>query len=104
MCPGLFLGKTLSDLSPPQAPVLLYHYDALDPAQNASSLDGPRTIEAYAIWGPEWINGGQGAPTSYYEGGINRGTVPVMQNYWVSFMRSLDLNRFKHAPAVEWMG
>jgi len=105
VCPGLFLARTLTTTPalrrPAVAPPLwLYHYNALDPAQNESGLGVPHVVELNAIWGPENLL--YPAPVSYFPGGINQGTIPVMQGYWTSFIRFLDPNKARAGGSAEW--
>ncbi|KAH7018060.1 Alpha/Beta hydrolase protein [Microdochium trichocladiopsis] len=110
-CPGLFLAETLTDPATPagpgekqpgkeKPPVFLYRYNALDPAQEASGLGVPHTVETNAVWGPENLQ--SAAPKSYLPGGVNAGVVPVVQGYWTSFIRTLDPNSHRVPGSAEW--
>lgn len=69
-----------------------------DPAQAAEGLGVPHTIEISAIWGPDNTNGA--APASYYT--TNAAIIPVIQGYWISFIRTLNPNALRAPGTPEW--
>ena len=73
-------------------------YNVTDPTQVAEGLGVPHTVEINAIWGPANVNGG--APASYTT--TNAAIVPVMQDYWTSFMRTFNPNTHKTPGAPVW--
>ncbi|KAI9042436.1 uncharacterized protein KD926_005514 [Aspergillus affinis] len=95
VCPGNHIAASIARYLSP-AHVWNYRVNVQDPPSLAEGLGVPHTIEVPAIFGPGYT--GQG---SYYET-VNAAVVPVIMNYWVSFVRSLDPNphRYHHAP--EW--
>jgi cholinesterase len=103
ICPGLFLARTLSTISTTPAPpsVWIYHFNALDPAQNASGLGVPHIAEQPSIWGPQ--NLAYQSPPSYLPGGVNAGTIPVMQGYWTSFIKTLNPSKARYNSSAEWV-
>lgn len=80
-----------------------YHYDVLDPRDQASGNRVYHTVELNAIWGPNNTDGSP--PPSYYipnEKGGNAGAVPVMQSYWISFILTLDPNTLRRKDLAGW--
>ena len=73
-----------------------YRYNVLDPTQAAEGLGVPHTVEVAAIWGPKYVS----APKSYYT--TNKNIVPVIQGYWLSFIRTYDPNTLRHQGTPEW--
>ena len=75
-----------------------YRYNVEDPAQMQRGLGVPHTTEISAIWGP--VNTYGAAPASYNKGKSNAWIVPMIQSYWLSFIRTLDPNtlRAKGSP------
>lgn len=100
-CPGLFLSAQYARVPGGGARTWSYLWNVLDPAQAAEGLGVPHTIEINAIFGPENVGAGA-APASYFPGGVNSGMVPVVQAYWVSFVRALDPNVFRLAGTPRW--
>lgn len=96
MCPTLWISSTLARHNVQGN--WNYRYNVEDPGQMKQGLGVPHTAEISAIWGPSNTNGA--SPTSYKEGEVNDWIVPVMQGYWISFIRNLDPNplRMKGAP------
>lgn len=58
----------------------------------------PHVSEKPAIFGPG--NDGECVDCSY--SAYNSSIVPVVMNYWISFMRSLDPNTHRDPTAPEW--
>jgi carboxylesterase type B len=80
-----------------------YHYDVLDPRDAANGNRVYHTVELNAIWGP---NNTDGNPPPYYyisnkDGGI-ADIVPIMQSYWISFIRTFDPNKLRMPGLAEW--
>lgn len=96
-CPGLYLSSKYAQLGQRS---WQYLWNVQDPEQVAQGLGVPHTIEVNAIWGPENVNGQ--APTSYYPGGINSGIIPVVQAYWISFIRCFDPNQYRLRGTPKW--
>jgi acetylcholinesterase len=74
-----------------------YRYDVQDYDQLAQGLGVQHLSEAPAIFGP---NNTQGALGSYYT--YNAPIVPVMMDYWISFIMSLDPNTYRNGAAPRW--
>lgn len=78
-----------------------YRYNAEDPDQIAAGLGVPHTVELNAIFGPDNVPAGS-APASYYPGKSNANVVPVIQAYWISFIRTFDPNTYKLSGSATW--
>jgi len=59
----------------------------------------PHTSEIPAIFGPAFIPGG--SSTTFAT--TNAPIVPVVMNYWISFIRSLNPNTHRFAGTPEWI-
>ncbi|ETS87996.1 hypothetical protein PFICI_01824 [Pestalotiopsis fici W106-1] len=77
-----------------------YRYDVLAPENAALGVGVPHTWETWAVFGPDSINGIGGGPPSYY--GVAASIVPVVTNYWISFVLYYDPNVRAYASAPEW--
>jgi carboxylesterase type B len=80
-----------------------YHYDIMDPRDEATGNRVYHTVELNAIWGPNNTDGSP--PPSYYianEKGGNAGSVSVIQSYWISFIRTLDPNALRSKDLAQW--
>ncbi|RLL95286.1 hypothetical protein CFD26_101514 [Aspergillus turcosus] len=97
-CPGNHMAASFAQyLSPDQ--VWDYHYDVLDPTEIALGLGVPHTFETPAIFGLGMTTAYPDA-LSYY--GSNKPIIPIVMNYWISFVKTLNPNSFKDANAPEW--
>ncbi|GFF56857.1 acetylcholinesterase [Aspergillus udagawae] len=79
------------------AKVWSYRYNVLDPGTVAGGYGVPHTFETSAVFGPG--NAGWAA-SSYYT--TNAFIVPVVMGYWMSFVRNLNPNTYKHSGSPEW--
>ncbi|KAI0466981.1 Alpha/Beta hydrolase protein [Xylaria cf. heliscus] len=80
-----------------------YWYDVYDAENAAAGLGVPHIFESWAIFGPDSPSGAGQGPRGYYT--YNAGVVPVMMDYWISFVRTLDPStlRFPGTPAwTDW--
>lgn len=66
-----------------------YRWNVEDPEQMKQGLGVPHTVELNALWGAEYS---PKAPESYKKGGENEMASPVMQRYWINFIRNFDPN------------
>lgn len=78
-----------------------YRYNVLDPSNAALGFGVPHTWETWAVFGPDSLNGIGGGPASYY--GADASIVPVVMDYWISFVRALDPNTLRNAAAPLWL-
>ncbi|OAG38818.1 hypothetical protein AYO21_07013 [Fonsecaea monophora] len=98
MCPNLFIAASYARYG--VSGNWNYWYNVQDASQVRQGLGVPHTVELSAIWGPENTNGA--SPPSYRRGGPNAWIVPLMQSYWISFIRTLDPNPFRLQGAPTW--
>ncbi|KAI0600837.1 Alpha/Beta hydrolase protein [Biscogniauxia sp. FL1348] len=77
-----------------------YRYDVRDDELAAQGLGVPHLFESWAVWGPDSINGPGGAPASYYA--YNAAVVPLVMDYWLSFVRTLDPSALKGPAGSDW--
>jgi acetylcholinesterase len=95
--PGINISSSIaSHLSPDS--VWSYRYNVQDQRLIDLGLGVPHTFETPAIFGVD--NTGEDADSSYRT--YNKDIVPVVMNYWISFVRSLDPNIYKHKEAPTW--
>jgi acetylcholinesterase len=94
-CPGIMVTEAYanSDIAPQ---VWNYRYNVNDSVFTSQGLGAWHTSEAPAIFG-----GDVGSVDNTYDT-VNANIVPVVMNYWTSFVRSLDPNPYKYASAPEW--
>jgi cholinesterase len=98
MCPTLFISSIAAKFG--LQGNWNYRYNVEDPQQMSQGLGVPHTVELHAIWGPSNTN--VGAPDSYWPGKQNAWITPMMQQYWISFIRTLDPNQMRAAGAPLW--
>ncbi|KAI1358614.1 Alpha/Beta hydrolase protein [Xylaria arbuscula] len=78
-----------------------YRYDVHDEEQIAAGFGVPHIFSSWAIFGPDSEAGGVGGgPQSYYT--YNAGVVPIMMDYWISFVRTLDPSRMRYMDTPRW--
>ncbi|KAJ6441212.1 cholinesterase [Purpureocillium lavendulum] len=100
MCPARAFTQALSRAG--VSNTFAYRWNVEDPEQVAEGLGVPHTVELSALWGAEYT---PKPPKSYEKGGVNERASPVMQCYWVSFIKSLDPsagNRCVGDGTVRW--
>ncbi|KAL2803088.1 Alpha/Beta hydrolase protein [Aspergillus granulosus] len=102
LCPTTWIADTTTYYS--REKIWNYRYNVLDHVAIAAGLGVPHTFETEAIFGPgqaESIRPGfAGAGASYST--YNAAIVPVMQNYLISFVKSLDPNNYRAATSPIW--
>ncbi|KAI0970390.1 Alpha/Beta hydrolase protein [Xylaria arbuscula] len=76
-----------------------YHYDVHDADNIAAGLGVPHVFSSWAIFGPDSEPGTSG-PQSYHT--YNAGVVPIMMDYWISFVRTLDPSPLRSTDAPPW--
>lgn len=81
------------------APLWSYRYNVTDAANVAAGLGVPHLWESYAVFGPANL-GPAAAPASYLT--YNAAIVPLMMNYFLSFIQTKDPNPLKAAGAPVW--
>jgi acetylcholinesterase len=74
-----------------------YRYNVQDQGNINSGIGVPHTFELDAIFG-------LGYAGSYNEGyaTYNKAIIPVVQDYFISFIRALNPNRYKNEAAPQW--
>lgn len=116
MCPTVNLLAAIAAYAPAPAPVagssgngdtsaggpgiFAYRYDVHDAENTAAGLGVPHIFEAAAIFGPGVGGVGTAAAAGY--GTYNAPVVPVVMDYWISFVRALDPNVYRNAGAPRW--
>lgn len=75
-----------------------YRYAVLSAENIAAGVGTSHTFEIGAVWGPANANG----PATYVPRGVNAPIVPVVMDYWVSFVTTLSPNTRRAANAPEW--
>ncbi|KAI1372196.1 alpha/beta-hydrolase [Hypoxylon crocopeplum] len=97
MCPGLYISSAMTVFGVGRS--YNYRYNVEDPTQVAQGLGVPHTVELGAIWGP---GSGAGLPASYTNNGTNAAVLPVIQAYWLSFIRTFDPNTHRYPGSATW--
>lgn len=96
-CPGIEITSSLATyLSPLKA--WNYRYDVHDAQNETAGLGVPHVSEEPAIFGPG--NAGVCNNCSYMT--YNKPIVPIVMDYWISFILTLDPNTYKNPAAPEW--
>lgn len=93
VCPGMFLNNIYTAQGVKAN--WNYRYAVLGPDADKSGVGTPHVAELNAIWGAP-----PGSPPSYKT--INAHAIPVLQHYWLSFIRTLDPNRLRLAGTPVW--
>ncbi|KAJ7627439.1 carboxylesterase estA [Roridomyces roridus] len=95
-CPSNFIGAKLSAV---KQPVWSYRFSVVQANNQAAGLGVPHTSEVPAIFGPAFVPGG----TSTTFATTNAPIVPIMSNYFISFVRSLNPNTHRLDGTPEWV-
>jgi carboxylesterase type B len=103
-CPGLYLNQAFASHGAPNTwhyqyvpslPPFLAHltypsWSVVSDANSKNGLGATHTAEAASIWGTS------GAP--------DNANTPYIQGYWLSFIRTHDVNKLKYKDAPTWEG
>ena len=96
-CPGNFISLTFANTISPYK-VWNYRYNVLQANNVASGIGVPHTFESPAIFGLG--NANDNVLSSYAT--YNAEIIPVVMDYWISFVRELTPNRYKYRGAPHW--
>jgi acetylcholinesterase len=100
-CPGLEISNAVAtSLSPYK--VWNYRYNVHSIANDASGLGVPHTFETPAIFGLGMVGDSKSSDITTGYSTYNADIVPIVINYWISFLRDLSPNRYKYASAPHW--
>lgn len=95
-CPGDLMAASMAE-SFSTNQVWNYHCNITSPTTIANGEGTPHTFEMAAILGTEL---GASIDSSYYT--TNADIIPVTMNYYISFVRALDPNVYRHKTAPLW--
>lgn len=99
-CPGIAISDAFTKYNSPEQ-VWNYRYNVQEDDLIAQGLGVVHTEETPAVFGVDSSDGG--IPTGYESYlTYNAAIVPIVMNYWISFIRSLDPNSFKSSKAPLW--
>ncbi|KAL8906199.1 MAG: hypothetical protein Q9207_002167 [Kuettlingeria erythrocarpa] len=93
ICPGIILSNVYRSYNVKGN--WNYRYAVLDPVDEERGLGSPHVAELNAIWGAP-----PGSPASYKT--TNANMIPVLQQYWISFIRTLDPNTHRLEGTPTW--
>lgn len=96
-CPGNEMAASLARYSSPDK-TWNYRYNVWDAGNDVSGLGVPHVIEKPAVWGPGYAGACDNCSYVTY----NKPMVPIVMNYWISFILSLNPNTYKDNSAPEW--
>lgn len=96
VCPAISILQFASKFFSPDK-VWSYRYNVLDDGNVAAGLGVPHVFETTAIFGWGMDNNNVLSYTTY-----NADIVPVVMNYWISFVRTHDPNVFKYQGSPSW--
>lgn len=96
ICPGNHMAASMAKwFSPNQT--WNYRFNVRDPAEIAEGMGVPHVFDLPAIFGVDATN----EPTQSYAT-TNRNIIPITMDYYLSFIKSLDPNKFRNEEAPEW--
>lgn len=98
ICPGIEVSTSLTTYNSP-AEVWNYRYNVHDAPTIAAGLGVPHVSEKPTIWGVN-NTGACDFPCSYDT--YNAPIVPIVMDYWISFILSLNPNTYKNEAAPVW--
>lgn len=97
ICPGIEITKSLSQYNSP-GKTWNYRYNVYDESDELKGQGVPHVSEKPAIFGPG--NAGSCDGCSYLT--YNKPIVPIVMNYWISFILTLNPNTLKYSSAPVW--
>lgn len=98
VCPGLLMSSSLSSINPNT--VWNYRYNVTSAANLAAGLGVPHTYDTAAIFGPYYA-GSTPTDTTYLTTDAES-IVPVLMDYYLSFVKVLDPNALREVGSPEW--
>lgn len=96
-CAGNYISQIFATMNDPYK-VWNYRVNILQSNNIAAGVGVPHTFESPAIFGLG--NANDNVASSYAT--TNAGIIPVVMNYFISFVRDLSPNRYKFATAPHW--
>ena len=96
-CVGIYISQKFATLNDPYK-VWYYRYNVLQPIDIDSGMGVPHVSELPAIFG---LGNVDDDPNSDYKT-LNAEIIPVVMNYFISFIRDLSPNRYKFSGAPHW--
>jgi carboxylesterase type B len=96
MCPNMFCASAMARYK--GAKGWNYRYNVQVPSLMEKGYGVPHIAEQNALWGPNYIHGL--GWTSYLA--ENKAIIPVVQAYWLSFIRTYNPNTFRLPGSPEW--
>ncbi|KAK7745072.1 hypothetical protein SLS53_003307 [Cytospora paraplurivora] len=101
ICPAMSIlnAYNKTDADDEGARLWSYRYNVLDDENVAEGLGVPHLWESYAVFGPASL-GGEVVPESYLT--YNAPVVPVVMDYFLSFVRTKDPNTLRAPGAPVW--
>jgi acetylcholinesterase len=100
-CVGNFISKTYAKSCSPSK-VWNYRYNVQMDGYIAAGLGVPHTIDSEAIFGVGNVNDNANAEAQTGYTTYNAEIIPVVMNYYISFIRHLDPNKYKYEGAPIW--
>jgi carboxylesterase type B len=98
VCPGIHITSSMEKfLKDGSDRVWNYRYNVQDPQRIAAGLGVTHTFDLQAIFG---LNYGSSVSSSMRD--INAAIIPVVMNYYISFIRTLDPNELRADSAPFW--
>ena len=98
-CGGLVLSDAIAKYLSPRK-IWNYRYDVVDPANAARGLGASHTSEIPAIFGPGFA--GPGSANNALVS-TNAAVVPIVMDYYLSFVQTLNPNTKKSPTAPTWV-
>lgn len=95
VCPGFFMNNVSAHYASknPTAGNWNYHYNVSDQNQLNEGIGVPHVAEQSAVWGVS-------NPASYKT--TNAPIIPLIQQYWISFIKTFDPNTLRLDGAPHW--
>jgi acetylcholinesterase len=100
-CPGIFITDTYATHVSPYK-VWNYRYNLQSEYLIQLGVGVVHTLESTAIFGLGNVNDSPSQDADYGYSTYNEAIIPVVMNYWISFVRDLSPNRYKFASAPHW--
>lgn len=96
-CPGNEIASSIAKYFHPSK-AWNYRYNVWDADYQNVGLGVPHVTEKPAVWGPGYAGACDNCSYLTY----NKPMVPIVMDYWISFVLSLDPNTYRASSAPEW--
>ena len=101
ICPAIWMCSALSNTN--SSGVWNYSFNVTTTQNTAAGLGVPHTFDTAAIFGADYAGTPESpSDSTFVTGNYNAPIVPILMDYYISFVKTLSPNSLKNSEAPEW--